>query len=113
LKKKIPWSQEQQRRSDELTAVCNTLKALHELQGRLIVALENREPWGYGRGKVHTHVLYPEMFKQIVTAAEGMLSIAAQELKVWQKNLPINELGTEPEIPAAAVLAGQSPQENQ
>lgn len=83
------WTPEEQRRSDELTAACNTLKALHELQGRLIAGLENRSgDSGYGRGKVHTHVLFPELFRQLRTSAEGMLSIAKHEQTVWEKNAP-------------------------
>lgn len=81
------WTPEEQRRSDELTAACNTLKALHELQGRLIAELSNHGgERGYGRGKVHHHVMYPELFKQLVAAAEGMISISGYELTVWNKH---------------------------
>ena len=82
------FTPEEQRRSDELTAACNTLKALHDLQGRLIAGLENRGELGYGRGKVHVHVLFPELFRQLQTSAEGMLSIAQHEQTVWEKNAP-------------------------
>ena len=90
--KKPKWSLEEQQRSDELCAASNTMQALHELQGHLIQTLkEHGGDYGYGRGKVHVHLLFPELFKQFKVAAEGMFSIAEHELKIWRQNYPVTD----------------------
>ena len=65
------------------------MKALHELQGRLIAGLDPRNgERGYGPGKIHANVLFPELFRQLQTAAEGMLSVAKSERIVFEKHAP-------------------------
>jgi hypothetical protein len=86
--KRQPLSAEEQRRSDELVGACNTLKALHEHQGRLIAALDPRHQLPFGNRPVERTVLFKELFKQILTAAEGMRSIATGEFERWHQDAP-------------------------
>ncbi len=78
---------EEQRRIDDLEGACNTLRALHEHQGRLIQALDPRHGsrTTYDGVAVDKHVVYPELFKQIITAAKGLKSVARRVLEHWDQ----------------------------